>query len=91
VRCSRAQTFDGGGGVIFIRKGTALFDTMLISDTEAAVRVGRGGDVSRADARSGRVFRLSRADARAGGCQRTGCAADAAGMAASAVRSGAAW
>jgi hypothetical protein len=49
---ARAQTH---GGVISIRKGTALFDSVLISDSEARVRAGRGGDASRADARGGGV------------------------------------
>jgi hypothetical protein len=35
-------------------KGTALFDTVAISDTEAEVREGRtGGDASKAEARRG--------------------------------------
>jgi hypothetical protein len=37
VRCTRAQPF-GGGGVIFMIKGTALFDTVPISGTRAWVR-----------------------------------------------------
>jgi hypothetical protein len=35
VRCTRAQS---SGGVLFMVKGTALFDTVAISDTEAAGR-----------------------------------------------------
>ncbi len=41
MRCARAQT--GGGGVIDIAKGTALFDAVAISGTEAGyVRSGAG-------------------------------------------------
>jgi hypothetical protein len=47
-------------------KGTALFETVAISNTRAEVRAGWGGDASRADARGG-------------GCRRTGCGADCGG------------
>jgi hypothetical protein len=41
VRCARAQT--DGGGVIDMAKGTALFDAVAISGTEAGyVRSGAG-------------------------------------------------
>jgi hypothetical protein len=35
--------------------GTALFDAVAISGTDAGVRAGRGGVASRADAHMGRV------------------------------------
>ena len=39
VRCARAQTSGGGGGgVLSMAKGTALFDAVDISGTEAYVR-----------------------------------------------------
>jgi hypothetical protein len=37
VRCARAQG-NGGGGVLSMVKGTALFDAVAISDTAAGVR-----------------------------------------------------
>jgi hypothetical protein len=40
VRCAHAQK--GGGGVLSMAKGTALFDAVAISDTEAGVRKGAG-------------------------------------------------
>ena len=60
VRCTRAQTGYDGGGVLSMGQGTALFDAVAISDTEAGVRAGRGGVASRADACEG-------------GCRRTAC------------------
>ncbi len=45
VRCARTQAF---GGVLFMAKGTALFDAVAISDTGASVRARRGGAASRA-------------------------------------------
>ncbi len=51
MQCTCAQV---NGGVIAMSKGTALFDAVAISDTEAEVREGRtGGDASRAEARRG--------------------------------------
>ncbi len=35
VRCTRAQTGYDGGGVLSMTRGTALFDAVAISDTEA--------------------------------------------------------
>ncbi len=64
VCCARAQA--NSGGVLSMVRGTALFDTVAISDTRAEVRAGRGGDASRADGRWG-------------GCRRTGCGADCGG------------
>ncbi len=55
-----AQTNGGGGGVLSMAKGTALFDAVAIAGTMAQVRTVGGGDASRADKRSG-------------GCGRTGC------------------
>ena len=50
VRCTRAQR--NNGGVIHMLKGTALFDTVEISNTAAEnVREGRFCDAIRADAR----------------------------------------
>jgi hypothetical protein len=40
VRCTRAQP-NGSGGVIFMAKGTALFDTVPISGTQAWVRAAK--------------------------------------------------
>jgi hypothetical protein len=40
-----AQTF---GSVLHMDKGTALFDEVAISGTKALVRLGWGGDASRA-------------------------------------------
>ncbi len=40
VRCAHAQYF-GGGGVLSMAKGTALFDAVAIFGTEAWVRSGR--------------------------------------------------
>jgi hypothetical protein len=40
ARCARAQY---SGGVLFMTKGTALFDTVTISGTEAGVRASRAG------------------------------------------------
>ena len=37
-------------------KGTALFDAVAISDTEASVRAGRGGAASRGRCLRGRVW-----------------------------------
>jgi hypothetical protein len=34
-RCTRAQTGYDGGGVLSMTRGTALFDAVAISDTEA--------------------------------------------------------
>jgi hypothetical protein len=62
VRCARAQG-NGGGGVLSMAKGTALFDAVAISDTAAGVRARQGGNARQAAARWG-------------GCGRTGCAAD---------------
>jgi hypothetical protein len=44
------------GGVLAMEKGTALFDAVAISGTEAVRTAGRGrgGDASRADAHRGR-------------------------------------
>jgi hypothetical protein len=42
--CTRAQPF---GGVLDMVKGTALFDTVAISDTEADRTAGRGCDPTR--------------------------------------------
>jgi hypothetical protein len=42
ARCARAQR--SGGGVLSMAKGTALFDTVAISGTEAGVRAGWCGD-----------------------------------------------
>ncbi len=53
ARCARAQS--NGGGVLSMDTGTALFDTVAISGTDAGVRAGRGGVASRADAHMGRV------------------------------------
>jgi hypothetical protein len=64
VRCTRSQT--GGGGVLSMVKGTALFDAVAISDTEAQqVRAGWGSDASCADGSWGgcRRFRQSGAAA----------------------------
>jgi hypothetical protein len=41
ARCARAQY---SGGVLFMSKGTALFDAVAISGSAAGVRAGRGGD-----------------------------------------------
>ncbi len=46
MRCARAQY---SSGVLLMASGTALFDAVAISNTEARVRAGWGGDVSRAD------------------------------------------
>ncbi len=60
MRCARAQKY---GGVIFMDKGTALFDAVAITDIEAErVRAGRRGD-----------------GARWSGCWRTGCGAHCGG------------
>jgi hypothetical protein len=42
ARCARVQS-NGGGGVLAMASGTVLFDTVAISDTEAAVRARRAG------------------------------------------------
>jgi hypothetical protein len=40
ARCTRAQGYGYDGGVIRMDKGTALFDGVAISGTEARVRAG---------------------------------------------------
>jgi hypothetical protein len=40
ARCTHAQGYGNGGGVISMDKGTALFDGVAISGTEAQVRAG---------------------------------------------------
>ena len=42
VRCAHAQYF-GGGGVLSMAKGTALFDAVAISGSQAGVRASRAG------------------------------------------------
>ena len=59
MRCSQSSS----GGVLDMTKGTALFDTVAISGTEATVRIGVGPDAQ-----------LGRVSAVGAGCRRTGCA-----------------
>jgi hypothetical protein len=65
VRCARAQN---NGGVLSMTKGTALFDTVAISGTEAIVRAGRAGCAVGADVGG----RGATADCNGRGC--AGCA-----------------
>ncbi len=62
-----AQPFESmyGGGVLRMKTGTAMFDTVAISDTRAYVRAGRAGEAMRVG-----PMRCG------GGCRRTGCGAD---------------
>jgi hypothetical protein len=70
---ARAQS-NGGGGVLNMTRGAALFDAVAISDTFAEVCAGRGGDASRADAQWGRVSADGVRGRFARGHDRFGCA-----------------
>jgi hypothetical protein len=63
ARCTRAQS--GSGGVLVMYKGTALFDTVAISGSEAAVRAGL---VRRCAVGAGVCGRGARADCSGRGC-----------------------